>query len=151
MTEKFWNIYLSGEIHSDWRKDLMKACHSLNLPVNFYGPEMDHDTSDQCGNLLGEESNSFWHDHRSAKINSIKTRTLLNQSDVVVVYFGEKFRQWNAAFEAGLAHAKGLSVITIHDSSLDHALKEVDAAALATCRSIDQLAKILSYVTKKDN
>ena len=148
--ERAWNVYLSGEIHSDWRDAIEKSCRDRDIPVRLMGPELDHSESDNCGDkILGTESESFWKDHKAAKINAIRTRSVLQNCDVVVVRFGEKYKQWNAAFEAGLAVAWGKSLITVHGEEHDHALKEVDAQALATTRSIEQVVDILSHVTRR--
>lgn len=114
------------------------------------GPETDHGDSDNCGGkIFGPESDSFLKDHRAAKVNTIRNRSVLGNSDIVVVRFGEKYRQWNAAFDAGFAVAQGKSLITLHDEDLDHALKEIDAVALATCRTANQVVEILKYVTRR--
>lgn len=114
------------------------------------GPETDHATSDGCGEaILGEEDSAFWRDHKAAKVNAIRNRGVLGNCDIVVVRFGDKYRQWNAAFDAGTAVALGKSLITLHDVALDHALKEVDAAALATTRNVEQVVELLAYVTKQ--
>ncbi len=145
---KLWKIYLSGEIHSDWRNEIISFCHTADLPVQIWGPEMDHETSDDCGEkILGKETSAFWKDHKAAKINSIRTRTLIKESDIVVVRFGDKYRQWNAAFDAGMAAAYGKSLISLHDEALDHALKEVDASALAVARKPFEVVEILRYIT----
>ncbi len=85
---------------------------------------------------------------KGARINAIRTRTLIEKADVVVVRFGDKYRQWNAAFDAGYAAAVGTPVITLHDSSLTHALKEVDGAALAVAQTPEQVVHILKYVIR---
>ena len=142
-----WNVYLSGEIHSDWRERVEEASQRLNLPVDFTAPVTDHGSSDDCGvSILGAEDKAFWADHKGAQVNAIRTRTLIKDADVVVVRFGDKYRQWNAAFDAGFASAIGKPIITMHDSSLQHALKEVDAAALAVTETPEQIAQILQYV-----
>ena len=144
-----WTVYLSGEIHSPWREELAAACHQRELPVALHAPVTDHARSDDCGaTILGEESEPFWRDHKAAKINAIRTRTLLEAADIVVVRFGPKYRQWNAAFDAGYAAALGTPLVTLHDPDLDHALKEVDAAALATARTVAQVVDILDYVIR---
>ena len=141
-----WTVYLSGEIHSDWRERIVDGAKSAGLPVEFVGPVTDHESSDDCGvNILGGEEKPFWHDHKGAKLNAIRTRTLMNRSDVVVVRFGDKYRQWNAAFDAGFAAALGKSVITLHDPALTHALKEVDGAAQAVAETPEQVVKLLGY------
>ncbi|MDA5092658.1 YtoQ family protein [Aliiroseovarius sp. KMU-50] len=139
------NVYLSGEIHTDWREQIISACDGLD--VSFSAPVTDHDASDDCGvAILGEEPNKYWHDHKGALINAIRTRKGIEEADVVVVRFGEKYRQWNAAFDAGYAAAKGKSLIVLQQPDHDHALKEVDAAALAVAREPGQVAEILRYV-----
>ena len=140
-------IYLAGEIHSDWRGELAAAIQEAGLQVELLSPVTDHDASDACGvRILGDEDSPFWRDHKGAGINAIRTRTLLREADVVVVKFGEHYRQWNAAFDAGFAAALGTPVITLHDDGLGHALKEVDAAAMAVAATVEQVAQILRYV-----
>ncbi|MEO1999630.1 MAG: YtoQ family protein [Planctomycetaceae bacterium] len=140
-------VYLSGEIHSDWRDQIRDQTAATALAVRFSGPVTDHDASDLCGvNILGPEQSAFWQDRKGSGINSVRTGMLLSRSDIVVVRFGPKYRQWNAAFDAGMAAALGKPLITLHDEELDHALKEVDAAARATARTPQQVVEILSYV-----
>ena len=142
-----WRVYLSGEIHTDWRDRIMEGTSALKLPVEFSSPVTDHDASDDCGaTILGGEDNKFWYDHKGAKVNAIRTRTLLEKADIVVVRFGDKYKQWNAAFDAGYAAALGKSLIVVHDPSLTHPLKEVDAAALAVAETSEQVVDILKYV-----
>lgn len=142
-----WQIYLSGEIHSDWRDRIRDGARDAELDVEFTGPVTDHAASDDCGvAILGAEDRTFWHDQKGAGVNSVRTSTLLRKADVVVVRFGPKYRQWNAAFDAGFAAALGKPVITLHDEDLDHALKEVDSAARATAREPEQVVEILRYV-----
>jgi YtoQ family protein len=144
-----WTVYLSGEIHTDWRNRIESAAEELGLPVTFTGPVTDHSTSDDCGvAILGDEPSSFWKDHKGAKVNAIRTRSLIERADVVVVRFGDKYRQWNAAFDAGYAAARAKPVITLHDPDISHALKEVDAAAMAVARTPEQVAQLLAYVTR---
>ncbi len=145
-----WSVYLSGEIHTGWREEIRSGCRDAGLDILFHSPVTDHEASDLCGAwILGDEEKKFWEDRKGAGINAIRTQTLLRQSDVVVVRFGPKFRQWNAAFEAGVAAALGKPVVTLHDEELDHALKEVDTAALATAREPAQVVRILEYVIRQ--
>jgi|SRR5664279_2093559 len=147
MSERTWNVYLSGEIHSDWRERIESGVAAADLPVTFTAPVTDHAASDAAGTgTLGEESESFWRDHKGAGVNAIRTQTLIRAADVVVVRFGDKYRQWNAAFDAGYAAALAKPVVTLHDPELDHALKEVDGAAQATARSAEQVVDVLRYV-----
>jgi YtoQ family protein len=138
------NVYLSGEIHTDWRERIVAGAEGLD--VAFSGPVTDHGASDDCGvEILGAEPNKFWHDHKGAKINAIRTRKGLADADVVIVRFGEKYKQWNAAFDAGYAAALGKSLIVLHGAEHQHALKEVDAAALAVCETPEQAVAVLRY------
>ena len=142
---KTWTIYLSGEIHTGWRDEIARGAQGL--PVRFTAPVTHHEASDDCGvAILGAEENKFWHDHKGAQMNAIRTRTLIGEADVVVVRFGEKYRQWNAAFDAGYASALGKPVIVVHQDEHAHALKEVDAAALAVVKTSEQVVAMLRYV-----
>ena len=144
-----WTVYLSGEIHSDWRERIRDGAVAAGLPIEFVAPVTDHGASDDCGvEILGREDNSFWHDHKGAKVNAIRTRTMMEKSDVVVVRFGDKYKQWNAAFDAGYAAALGKPLIVLHDESLTHALKEVDGAALAVAETPEQVVRVLTYAVK---
>ena len=144
--KRTWTVYLSGEIHTDWRERIEAAARNADLPVVFTAPVTDHASSDDCGaRILGSEQDGFWYDHKSAKINAVRTRTLIGDADVVVVRFGEKYRQWNAAFDAGYASALGKPLIVLHPDEHRHALKEVDAAALAVAEQPEQVAQILEY------
>jgi YtoQ family protein len=146
MAKQNWNVYLSGEIHSDWRDQIQNGVNNKGLPVTLLAPVTHHESSDDCGvAILGDEDQAFWKDHKGAKVNAIRTRTLIERSDVVVVRFGDKYRQWNAAFDAGYAAALGKPVITLHDEALTHALKEVDGAALAVAQTPEQVVKMLDY------
>ena len=141
------NIYLAGEIHSDWRDEIIQLTKKNDLNVNFSSPVTDHDASDNCGvEILGNEETQFWKDNKGAKLNAIRTRKEIENSDIVIVKFGEKYKQWNAAFDAGYAAALNKSLIIIHSDENQHALKEVDAAALAVVKNNDQVVKILNYV-----
>lgn len=144
---KTWKIYLSGEIHTDWREQIEAGAKTANLSVSFAAPVTHHEASDDCGvAILGGEADKFWHDHKGAQMNAIRTRTLIGDADVVVVRFGEKYRQWNAAFDAGYASALGKPLIVMHQDEHAHALKEVDAAALAVTRTSAEVVDILRYV-----
>ncbi len=140
-------VYLSGEIHTDWREEIEDGCKAAGLDVKFSAPVTDHDASDDCGvAILGAEDNKFWHDRKGAQINAIRTRKGIEDADVVVVRFGEKYKQWNAAFDAGYASALGKSLIVLHGPEHQHPLKEVDAAALAVAERPEQVVQILNYV-----
>ena len=139
------SVYLSGEIHTDWRDQIVAGAKGLD--VAFNSPVTDHAASDDCGvAIMGQEPDKFWHDHKGAKLNAIRTRHGIEAADIVVVRFGEKYKQWNAAFDAGYAAALGKSLIVMHGDDHQHALKEVDAAALAVVQEPLQVVQILTYV-----
>jgi len=138
-------VYLSGEIHTDWREHIIEGAKGLD--VRFNAPVTNHEASDDCGvAILGAEENKYWHDHKGAMVNAIRTRKGIEDADIVVVRFGEKYRQWNAAFDAGYAAALGKSLIVLQMEEHNHALKEVDAAALAVTYEPRQVVEILRYV-----
>ena len=142
-----WTVYLSGEIHTDWRDIIEAQAAAAELSVSFTSPVTDHGASDDCGvKIMGSEDSKFWHDHKGAKLNAIRTRTHLEQADIVVVRFGDKYKQWNAAFDAGYAEAIGKPLIVMHGPEHQHALKEIDGAALAVVDTPEQITKILNYV-----
>ena len=139
------SLYLSGEIHTDWREQIISGC--ADMDVEFSTPVTDHAASDDCGvAILGEELDKFWHDHKGAKINAIRTRKAISDADIVVVRFGDEYKQWNAAFDAGYAAALGKSLIIMHGADHQHALKEVDACALAVVETPQEIVEILRYV-----
>lgn len=147
--ERLWKVYLSGEIHSDWRDVIAQGVTDKKLPVALSSPNTSHEDSDDCGAIiLGmQEERPNW-DKLGANMNAIRTRTLLEESDVIVVRFGEKYRQWNAAFDAGYATAKGIPLIVLHPPALSHMLKEVNASASVVCEEPEQVVQTLAYVIR---
>jgi YtoQ family protein len=141
-----WNVYLSGEIHTNWRRKIIDSANAHNLPVSFTSAVTDHQASDSAGDLLGADTNNFWRDHKSSKINRIRTKTLIEKCDIAVVRFGDKYKQWNAAYDAGYCAAIGKPYITLHDEEIIHALKEVDASAMAWATTTAQVVEILKYL-----
>ena len=147
MEKEFLKVYLAGEIHSDWREIIKKKVSDMKLKINLLSPVTDHSASDDCGvKILGEEKKKFWHDYKGAGINSIRTKNMIEKSDIVIVKFGDKYKQWNAAFDAGFATALNKSIIVIHNDENQHALKEVDAAASAVAKDQYQVVRILKYI-----
>jgi YtoQ family protein len=141
------NVYLSGEIHSDWREEIIQLCAKANLDIKFTSPVTDHEASDNCGvDILGNEEKNYWKDNKGAKINSIRTKKSIEDCDVVIVKFGEKYKQWNAAFDTGYAAALNKSIIVIHSDEHQHPLKEVDASASAVAKDQKQAFRILKYI-----
>jgi len=149
MTDRTWSVYLSGEIHTDWRERIATGITAAGLPVELTGPVTVHADSDDCGvAIFGSEADKFWHDRKGAQLNAIRTKTLIEEADLVVVRFGEKYKQWNAAFDAGQAAALGTPYITLHGQEHDHALKEVDGAAQAVAREPEQVVAALAYIIR---
>ncbi|MEP3349039.1 MAG: YtoQ family protein [Marinomonas sp.] len=140
-----FTIYLSGEIHSEWREEIKQGIKELSLDIEVLSPVTDHEASDAAADHLGEESSNFWRDHKSSKVNSIRTQTAIKKADLVVIRFGEKYKQWNAAFDAGYCAALGTPYITMHSDALIHPLKEVDAVALAWTQTPREVVEILKY------
>lgn len=145
-----WKIYLSGEIHSDWRQQIKQGAEANNLPVVFTSAVTNHEASDAAGDVLGDETNNYWRDHKSSKVNSIRTKTMIEKCDIAVVRFGDKYKQWNAAFDAGQCAALGKPYITLHDEDIIHPLKEVDAAAMAWAQTPDQVVELLKYIITQE-
>lgn len=146
---KKYTVYLAGEIHSNWREEIIKSATNEKLPIDFLFPEENHEASDKVGEeIITKEEKQFWYDRRSAGINSIRIATGIKKADIVVVRFGEKYKQWNAAFDAGYAHALGKKIIVIHPEEFNHALKEIDAAADATVSDNQQVFEILKYLCR---
>ena len=141
-----FNIYLSGEIHSDWREQIITGCSQENLEISFSSPVTNHEASDAAGDGLGSESDFFWRDHKSAKVNAIRTKTQIEKCDLAIIRFGEKYKQWNAAFDAGYCAALNKPYITLHDKSLVHPLKEVNSQAQAWAQTPEQIIEILKYL-----
>ena len=148
MDREFLKVYLSGEIHTNWRKKIIEKVLELKLPLNLLSPVTNHVASDECGvDILGNEEKKFWRDYKGASINSIRTKNMIEKSDIVIIKFGDKYRQWNAAFDAGMAVTLGKSIMTLHGEDLDHALKEIDAVSSAVCRTENQVIDTLKYIT----
>ncbi|WP_394154518.1 YtoQ family protein [Vibrio maritimus] len=139
-------VYLSGEIHTDWREQIIEGCKAKDLDISFTSANTDHESSDAAGDGLGAEPQQFWRDHKSAKVNAIRIQTAIKACDVAIIRFGDKYKQWNAAFDAGYCAALGKPYITLHDETLVHALKEVDGAAQAWATTPEQVVDLLAYV-----
>ena len=140
-----WKIYLSGEIHTDWREKIIQGCEENGLDIEFLSAVTHHESSDAAGDVLGTEEEGFWRDHKSAKVNAMRTKTYIEACDIAIIRFGDKYKQWNAAFDAGYCTALAKPYITLHDDSIIHPLKEVDAAAQAWATTPEQVIDILSY------
>lgn len=142
-------VYLSGEIHTDWRAQIEAGVNENNLPIRFISAVTDHEASDAAGDILGEVPSAYWRDHQSAKINRIRSKIFIEESDLVIIHFGDQYKQWNAAFDAGYCAALEKPYITLHDENIVHPLKEVDATAMAWAKTAAQVVELLKYVTKQ--
>jgi YtoQ family protein len=146
-TDPIHLLTFTGEIHSDWRSVIAQGIHQHQLPIQCTSPNTSHEDSDDCGPMiLGMvETRPHW-DSLSARMNHIRTRTYLHEADVVVVRFGDKYKQWNAAYDAGYAAALGKPLIVCHPPALSHMLKEVNASANVVCETPEQVVQTLAYV-----
>lgn len=142
-----WNVYLSGEIHSDWRQKIMQGATEQGLDIKFTSAVTEHEASDAAGDVLRKNDDGFWRDHQSSKVNAIRTKNMIQKCDIAIIRFGDKYKQWNAAFDAGYCAALGKPYITLHAEDIIHPLKEVDAAAMAWAQTPEQVVELLKYVT----
>ncbi len=142
-----WNVYLSGEIHTDWRQKIMQGATEQGLDIKFTSAVTEHEASDAAGDVLGKNDDGFWRDHQSSKVNAIRTKNMIQKCDIAIIRFGDKYKQWNAAFDAGYCAALGKPYITLHADDIIHPLKEVDAAAMAWAQTPEQVVELLKYVT----
>ncbi len=141
-----WNVYLSGEIHTDWRQKIMQGAEDYGLAITFTSAVTEHEASDAAGDVLGKDDNGFWRDHKSSKVNAIRTKNMIQKCDIAIIRFGDKYKQWNAAFDAGYCAALGKPYITLHAEDIIHPLKEVDSAAMAWAQTPEQVVELLKYV-----
>ena len=141
-----WTVYLSGEIHTDWRQKIMQGAKDHGLVIKFISAVTEHEASDAAGDVLGKDDNGFWRDHKSSKVNAIRTKNMIQQCDIAIIRFGDKYKQWNAAFDAGYCAALGKPYITLHAEDIIHPLKEVDAAAMAWAQTPEQIVELLKYI-----
>jgi YtoQ family protein len=140
-------VYLAGEIHSDWRSRLREHVGELGVPVQFVGPQEAHDRSDSVGeDIVGEQPSARFRDLAGAGVNTLRTRVLLRRADLVIAHFGEKYRQWNTAADAGAALAAGVPLLLVRDPELTHALKEIEATAAFTVETLAQAADTIAYI-----
>ena len=142
-----WTVYLSGEIHTDWRQKIMQGAKDHGLAIKFTSAVTEHEASDAAGDVLGKDDNGFWRDHKSSKVNAIRTKNMIQNCDIAIIRFGDKYKQWNAAFDSGYCAALGKPYITLHAEDIIHPLKEVDAAAMAWAQTPEQIVELLKYIT----
>lgn len=140
-------VYLAGEIHSDWRDELRRLLEERDVPARCVGPQEVHARSDDVGeDILGEQPDDRYRDLMGASVNTLRTGVLMDRADVAVAKFGDQYRQWNTAADAGAAVARGIPLVLVRGPDLVHALKEIDARAAFTCETLEQAAEALAYV-----
>jgi|SRR5690554_295003 len=140
-------VYLAGEIHGPWRQQLRELVEARDLPVRFVGPQEEHDRSDSIGeDIVGSQPSPRFRDLEGARANALRTRVLMRRADLAVAYFGNQYKQWNTAADAGAAAAAGIPLLLVRSSDLIHALKELDALATFTVESLEQAAEAIAYV-----
>lgn len=140
-------IYAAGEIHSDWRGELRSHLEAADVDAEIVGPQEVHDRSDSVGeDILGEQPGPRYRDLMGARVNTLRTRVLMQRADVCVAYFGPKYKQWNTAADAGAAVAAGLPLVLVRSEEHIHALKELDALATLTVETLGQAAQAIAYV-----
>ncbi len=143
---KMWKVFLSGEIHTDWREQIIQGAAERQLPIEFTSALTNHERSDAVGDGLGQQEEGFWRDHKSAKVNAIRIKTLIQDCDIAIIRFGDKYKQCNAAFDAGFCAALAKPYITLHAPDIIHPLKEVDGAAMAWATSTQQVVEVLEHI-----
>jgi YtoQ family protein len=140
-------IYAAGEIHSDWRDQLREELARVEVDADVVGPQEVHDRSDSVGeDILGEQPGARYRDLMGARVNTLRTRVLMQRADICVAYFGPKYKQWNTAADAGAAIASGLPLILVRAEEHIHALKEMDALATVTVETLEQAAQAIAYI-----
>jgi len=140
-------IYAAGEIHSDWRDQLRAHLEKLEIEADIVGPQEVHDRSDSVGeDVLGQQPAPRYRDLMGARVNALRTRVLMQRSEMCVAYFGPKYRQWNTAADAASAVANGLPLILVRAEDHVHALKEMDALATLTVETLEQAAQAIAYI-----
>ncbi|KGX89159.1 YtoQ family protein [Pontibacillus litoralis] len=140
-------VYLAGEIHNDWRSEVIEKAEHRALPLTFVSPQTNHDRSDAIGEvILGEQPNPIYRDDTASSINNLRTEVWMNKADIVIAFFGEQYKQWNTAMDAGAAISKNKPTILIRPQSLHHPLKELSNKATVTVETIDQAIEILAYM-----
>lgn len=107
------NVYLLGEIYIDWCEQIIEGV--VGLDVSFNSLVIDYVVSDDCGVcILGIEDQKFWYDYKGVKLNVICMCKGIEDVDVVVVCFGEKYKQWNVVFDVGYVVVFGKFLIVLY-------------------------------------
>ncbi|MBS3681984.1 YtoQ family protein [Ornithinibacillus massiliensis] len=140
-------VYLAGQIHDNWREEIVSKAREVKLPLKFVGPQTNHDRSDDIGeDILGKQPNNLYRDDAASSINNFRTQVLLQKADIVIALFGEKYKQWNTAIDISAAITMNKPTIIIRPESLIHPLKELSNKANVTVETIDQAIEVLAYI-----
>ena len=140
-------VYLAGQIHDDWREEVAQKAIAKNLPLEFVGPQTNHDRSDNIGEeIQGKQPSNLYKDDAASDINNFRTQVLMQKADIVIALFGEKYKQWNTAMDASTAIAMNKPTIIIRPESLTHPLKELSNKANVTVETVDQAIDVIHYI-----
>ena len=140
-------VYLAGEIHTDWRQELIEKVTARGLDMEFVFPQQVHDRSDSIGeDIQGTQPNAYFRDLAASDVNNFRTEVLMNKADVVVALFGEQYRQWNTAMDLSTGIAKGKPSIMIRPEAFIHPLKELSRKTNVTVETVDQAVEALAYI-----
>ncbi|MER2078612.1 YtoQ family protein [Psychrobacillus psychrotolerans] len=140
-------VYLAGQIHDDWREEVAQKANAKNLPLEFVGPQTNHDRSDNIGEeIQGKQPSNPYKDDAASDINNFRTQVLMQKADIVIALFGEKYKQWNTAMDASTAIAMNKPTIIIRPESLTHPLKELSNKANVTVETVDQAIDVIHYI-----
>jgi len=140
-------VYLAGEIHTNWRQDLIDNVKAKGLDLEFVYPQQVHDRSDSVGeDIQGTQPSAYFRDLAASDINNLRTEVLLQKADIVVALFGTEYKQWNTAMDLSTGIAMGKPSIMIRPESLIHPLKELSRKSNVTVESVDQAAEVLAYI-----
>lgn len=140
-------VYLAGQIHDGWRDNLRNKAETMKLTIDFVGPMEVHERSDNIGEeIFGQQPNPVLKDEAASAINNLRTKVLLNKADIVVALFGESYKQWNTAVDAGEAVAQGKPLILIRPENLHHALKELSNRAQVVVETEEQALQAIKYI-----
>ncbi|WP_158736546.1 YtoQ family protein [Alteribacillus sp. YIM 98480] len=141
------NVYLAGQIHDDWREEIRQKAEEMELPLHFTAPMENHDRSDNIGEeVIGQQPDKILKDEAASSLNNLRTQILMQKADVVIALFGEKYKQWNTAMDAGTAIALGKPLILIRPQELHHPVKEIANKAQVVVETKEQALQALSYV-----
>lgn len=140
-------VYLAGHVHGDWRDEVKQKATAKGLDMIFVHPQTEHDLSDAIGEkILGKQPGDYYKDDAASSINNLRTSVLMNRSDIVIAFFGDKYKQWNTAMDATTAINSGKPLIIIRPKEHIHAMKELSNKANVTVETIDQAIDVLAYI-----